>query len=207
MSGIARALRWIGGQIGRAAIFLVGGLILVIVVGAVAGAPPEHAVSLYGGAAIQVRVVTDYSHQLVQGPVAPTTSLANARCEAWLQARSGTCPDEATLAGAYWPDLQQEPHMLYVGLLSTCLTSPDHFNVELASTTLFLHCHTTAPWVSTERPPMGVSAQILTDLILVPTDQMQAGTLYVVREDRVERWLSDEVSSELLGVVTITKGD
>jgi hypothetical protein len=204
MSGIARALRWGAGQVGRAVLFLVGGLILLIVVGAVAGAPPEHAVSLYGGAAINVRVVSAYPGQHIQGPIAPTTSLANARCEAWQQARSGTCPDEATLAGAYWPDLQQQPHMLYVGLLSTCQTSPDHFNVELVSTTLFLHCHVTAPWVSTERSPMGVAAEILTDLVLVPTDKMEAGSLYVVREDRVERWLSDQVTSELIGVVTIT---
>src|SRR6266851_8434962 len=211
MHRMINALRWTAIRAGKLALLLVGLLVLYLVVGTVAGAPADHDVLMYGARAVPVQVVSNSPPQspraYVIGPLLPTTSLAAVRCEAWLQSNSGTCPDDAILTSDFWPDVRQAPLSLYVGLFSTCgmSYSAEHLNVDYSTPNLTLHCHQAAPWVSWGRPPLGVSAAIVTDLVVVPTAQMSPGQLYVYREDRVERWWSDEVTTTLIGVATLPK--
>ena len=169
---------------------------------AVAGAPPEHEVLSRGGHSIAYR--SAYTPNLF-GPIAPTTSLAGARCEAWLQLHTEACPDTA-LPSQFWPELQDTPDSLYVGVLAYCDMMPEHFNVEVGDgTILTLHCHWSAPWINLTRPPMGVVGQPITQLVVVSTAGWTPGKYWVYREDRVERWLSDQVETSLLGAVDIGK--
>ena len=130
------------------------------------------------------------------------------RCQAWKQGTGGrgTCPDDAVLARDYWPELTQTSATLYVGLTAYCDTSRPHFNVERVGRSLTLHCHSAAPWLGQQRT-MGVMAEPLTILVLIPTSQLGPGPLSVYREDRVERWLSDQVGVAFLGTVTISDSE
>lgn len=183
-------------------------LVLLVVVANVAGAPPEHAVISKGGQTVAFQVAFQdpkFGH-VASSPIAPTTSLADARCQAWRQTRSAPCPDSSSsLAREFWPTLQETPGMLYVGTI--CDTSTAHFNVEyvpISGGRLYLHCHSTAPWISFQRPEMGVTAQIVTTLVVVPTSELGFGQLSVWEEDRVERWLDDQINLTELGVVTLS---
>jgi len=168
---------------------------------AVAGAPPEHEVLSNGGRSIAYRVAD--TPTTLYGPIAPTTSLAAARCEAWLQLHTEACPDTA-LPSQFWPELQDTPDSLYVGVLAYCDMTPEHFNVEVGDgTSLTLHCHSSAAWIHVGPRAMGVVSQPITHLLVVSTAGWPPGQYWVYREDRVERWLSDQVETSLLGAVDI----
>ena len=177
---------------------------VVAFVGSAAGAPPEHDVLTDGGRSIGYSAEFSSSAEIV-GPIAPTTSLAKARCEAWHQHHSGDCPTATTLASMYWPKLQQVPQTVYVGVQAYCDPKSNHFNLELGKgARLILHCHYAARWVNLERPVMGQIALPITNLLVVSTSGWTPGEYVVVREDRVERWFSDSVTQKVLGVVDVT---
>lgn len=173
-------------------------LVVVSVVAIFAGSitPPNHDVLSAGSRAIDYQVIeTPYVRIL------PTTSLADARCQAWRHSRGYNCPNAAALAGAFWPQLQQVPEMLYVGL--TCATSPAYFNVEYTGRSVIFHCHLAQAWLHFEPHSIGVNAVPDVALVMVPTAQMRSGMLSVYQEDRVERWLNDQVTITQLGTVTV----
>jgi hypothetical protein len=177
---------------------------VLIFVGTVAGAPPEHDVTTMGGRSIPFRTATPDPQAHVYGPIAPTTSLGDARCQAWRQNHSGACPDDSALAGTYWPALQPSDRTLYVGVAAYCDPESNHFNLELGrGASLVLHCHYAARWVNLERPPAGVVAEPIITLLIVSTATWSPGRYSIYREDRLERWLDDQVTTTLLGTVTV----
>ena len=203
MSEITRpAPRWqqIAATIGCATPLVIA---LLVVAAIIAGSPPEHDVITMDGRSIAYKTATSYPQVYVYGPITPTTSLYDARCQAWRQRNSGDCPDDGTLARTYWPGLQSADGTLYVGLTGYC-ADPSDFNLELGrGPTLVLHCHATAPWINLNRGPMGVQAAPITTLLIVSTATWSPGRYSIYREDRVERWLVDQVTTSLLGAVTI----
>jgi hypothetical protein len=180
-------------------------LSLIYFGGVAIGAPVEHDVLPEGHTPITWEVAEPSGY--TYGPLAPTTSLTNARCQSWLQDHPGTCPDEQTLAGMYWTKLDQAPQTVYVGILSTCETAPGHFNVEYFQGILTMHCHSAGRLVNVwQGPHSDARAQVVSLLVAVATAGMKRGPLWIYREDRVERWISDIVRLELIGVVTIGGG-
>lgn len=181
---------------------------ILILVSSVAGAPPEHAVRTPGATPIgyEVAYSTTYLNgSLVAGVAAPATSIDEFRCAAWRAGgQPGGCPDSAELAKTLWPNVKQAPDTLYVGLrASTCQTVPDHLNIEYQDGRLVLHCHVAAQWLYFARSTMGVAAQPAIALLTMPTGAMSHGKLTVVLENRVERWLFDQVTTVELGTVAI----
>jgi hypothetical protein len=178
-------------------------LSLIYIGGVVIGAPVENDVLPEGHTPITVQVAAP-SGRPTFAPILPTTSLANVRCQSWLQDHAGTCPDEQTLAGMYWTKVEQAPQTLYVGAF-LCDTARPHFNAEYFESRLTLHCHTTArliePWEG-PHSDAGPGRAFIT-LVIVPTAGMTPGQLSIFREDRVERRFSDTVSTQLIGVATI----
>jgi hypothetical protein len=180
-------------------------LSLIYFGGVAIGEPVESDIIPAGHIPISVQVALPTRFP-TYGPIAPTSSLANLRCQSWLQDHAGTCPDDATLAGMYWTTMEPAPQTLYVGVLGLCDTARPHFNVEYGEGRLTLHCHYTArliqPWSgphSDARP----GGRAFVTLVIMPTVEMTAGQVSVYREDRVERRFSDIVSTQLIGAGTI----
>jgi len=182
-------------------------LSLVYLGGYLAGAPAEREVLRVGHMPVAAEVVSPSLPQ-VYGPLVPSTSLSTIRCEAWSQRHPGPCPDEATLAAAYWPQVEQAPQTVYAGILSTCDTAPEHFNVEYFQGILTIHCHTAGrlAYVWQGPPHSDSRAEVVSVLVTIPSAGMQPGPLWIYREDRVERWISDIVTQNLIGLVTIGEG-
>lgn len=183
-------------------------LSLIYFAGVAIGEPVESDIVPAGHVAISVQVAFP-TRFATYSPIAPTTSLANLRCQSWLQDHVGTCPDDPTLAGMYWTNLEPAPQTLYVGVVGLCDTARPHFNVEYGHSRLTLHCHWTArliqPW-SGPHSDGGPGGRPFVTLVIVPTVDMTAGQVSVYREDRVERRFSDIVSTQLIGVGTIPAG-
>ena len=174
---------------------------------AIAGAPPEHAITTAGATPIdyQVGYGAGFANgRVVAGLAASSTSLDDFRCAAWrASGREQSCPTATELAKTLWPGVRQTPGTIYVGIYSSsCYPSAGHLNVEYYAGRLVLHCHVAAPWVKFERhlgggPPPSI------ELVMIPTAGIPHGTLTVVLDDRVERWLNDQVTTSLLGTVAI----
>jgi hypothetical protein len=93
---------------------------------------------------------------------------------------------------------------LYVGVLSTCGSG---FNVEYHGhdRLLVVHCYTAAAWIGFPASCCpGVTAGPTLALVLVPTEAIHSGRLTVVRDDRMERWLSDQSTESQLGTLIIS---
>jgi hypothetical protein len=170
------------------------------------GEPVEHDVLPEGHTALTWQVA-EPSDRYTYGPLVPTTSLANVRCQSWIQDHAGTCPNEQTLAGMYWTKLEQAPQTLYIGAF-LCDTTRPHFNVDYFDRRLTLHCHRTARLINPWRGPhsdAGPGAAFI-QLLIVPTSSMTPGRVSICLEDRIERRFSDIVSTKLIGVATIAAG-
>ena len=187
----------------RLALIAAGLALVLLAMYGLTSSPSEHDVYTDGGTPLAYTVGSVYPGVHVMGPIAPTLSLADVRCDAWLQQHTGSCPNEPTLAATYWPSLRQEQQTLYVGVLNSCDKNQAHFNLEYIGFYLILHCHETAPWLHLNRGPMGANMEILAELVIVSTSHMEKGSLYVWQDDRVERWVSDLSQRTLLGVVAI----
>jgi hypothetical protein len=134
-------------------------------------------------------------------------SLANLRCQIWHTGRftgqppnTGPCPDDATLALAYWPQFSQSPQTLYLAW-TRCFV----FNVEYIASnrTVVIHCFTAGTLIPTLTLP-GVVAQRFLDLLLVPTEAMSPGSLSIIEDDRVEHFIGDFSSEVVLATATIS---
>jgi hypothetical protein len=178
-----------------------------LAVASAAGAPPLHHVLSPGARAIGHQVGDQNGINAVRQAIAPTTSLTQARCDAWRQRETTPCPDDSTLEKTYWPAVRQAPHTIYVGVLNTCDVVPldDRFDVEYAGRSLTLRCYSVEAWV---RPragaAMGTRGLIASALVIVPAIGIPPGRLAIYREDRAERWFFDDVRTQFLGAVTLT---
>ena len=161
-------------------------------------------ISIKGEIADPLESVPSYYGPLrPRGPIRPSQSIADIRCQVWRQNASSQCPDDSRLAPSLWPHVEQRPNILYVGLLPSC---PGYFNIEYLSNdrTVTIHCHVAWPWISIPTGARGVVAIRETSLIVVPTDAIAPGALRVVQDDRVEHLIGDQTTETDLGTVTIT---
>ena len=184
-------------------IYLGAGALLVAMGALLSWTPPAHEVHTVGGIAMtDVRVGSggDPYHQCVFGPSAPSTSLDDLRCGAWRQrAPYKPCPDGSTLRQTMWPAITQATKTLYIATVSGTT-----FNVEFlpSNRTLVVHCYFARAWLVSRGPP-GIGGAPMWMVLVVPTDLIGPGVVSVVRDDRVEHWLGDDVTETVLGRVEI----
>ncbi len=172
--------------------------------------PADHEIHSPNGIAIKGEIANPiesvpsyYGLLQPRGPLRPSQSIADDRCQVWRQHMSGRCPDDATLAPSMWPHIKQRPATLYVGLLPSC---PGYFNIEyLASDwTLIIHCHVAWPWIALPTSARGVEAIRGTTLVEAAIDAITPGEIRVVQDDRIEHLIGDQTKETELGTVTIT---
>ena len=205
MADLLRLVRDVGYFFMRGCLTLIVGVLVLLAVVTIAGAPPNHEILSAGSRAVAYQVAYG---TYVPGPIAPTTSLTNARCQAWLDSHSNPCPDAATLAAKYWPSLQPAPDTLYVGFQPNCGWESPVFYVELyPESSVTIHCHWTKPLIDFERPPMGVTAQPGFTLLVLSTSTWTPGQYWVYQQDLVERWGSANSQTWFLGMVQVTNSD
>jgi len=169
-------------------------------------APSLHDIHSPNGIPVQAHQVITEGQQAFF-PIHPSQSLADIRCQVWLQLHRYPCPDEASMSRQLWPGLEQAPNALYVGLLPSCNlnSNPNTLNVEYLDLKkqLVFHCHAAAPWIQLPTCCPGVRATISTPLMLVSAESIPPGGVDVVEEDRVEHWIGDEIYEARLGTVLV----
>jgi hypothetical protein len=183
--------------------------------------PAAHDVQSPGGVSLHVGIASQISPD--RGPILvsikPSQSLAEMRCEVWradprAQNRSDKCPDDSVLALTYWPQLKQSPRTLYVAWPSCGIyyylptgvqTVYSDLNVEYLGSgkTLIIHCYFARARIWFPGPP-GVSAEAVTALLVVPTDDIPPGPLTVVVDYRIEHLLGDDSTAYPLGTAAIS---
>jgi hypothetical protein len=181
---------------------------LALVLAGACLAPADHDVYSSGGVRVTVKLADPLDSPRFYGRIRPSQSLLDVRCQVWQRTSIGSCPDEATLARAYWPRLTQTAKTLYVGLPSSCdpYDYVADFNVEYLASgrTLIIHCHRAAPWIALPASGSGVAMTISTVLVQVSTDSIPVGKVRVVQDDRVEHLIGDQATESDLGDVNIT---
>jgi hypothetical protein len=184
--------------------------VLILLVIALIWKPDGHDVRTPGAVAVSgAHLLNDLIPTYVFANVRPSMSLADVRCQAWLAARKGACPDAATISLALWPDLKQSPNTLYVGLSPGCVVYDPVYglNVEYLAVShrLTIHCYSTSAWIA---PPVRSCGNCppgpVTIILLVPTNAIEPGPLTVIRDDRVEHLLGDDSTEVALGTLTVS---
>jgi hypothetical protein len=189
-----------------------GAAVLIFLIADAFGAPSVH--DIHSSDGIPIRIQIPDVESSFGGParaIKASQSLSDVRCQVWLMNRPSPCPDEATLASAYWPKLTQSPRTLYVGW-SPCgeywndpLPKYLGFNVEYVQSqrTVLIHCHLAKPWIHGPAAP-GVRTTGALVLVLIPTDFIRAGNLSIVQEDRIEHLFGDQVTDFAVATATIS---
>ncbi len=176
------------------------------------GAPTAHDVHSSGGIPIQIQIPNSESGSFGGSGrrLRASQSLSDVRCQVWLLQRPAPCPEEATLASAYWPTLTQSPRTLYLGWAPCGQYSfypvPRFygFNVEYVNSqrAVLIHCYFAAPWIRGHLPE-GVRTTGALSLLLIPTDAIPPGILSVVQEDRIEHLFGDQVTDFTVATAAI----
>jgi hypothetical protein len=170
-------------------------------------APRAHDVHSPGGIPIRVQTAASRGPVLV---IAASESIADLRCQVWLagevtdqgfRPHAGPCPDAATLAAAYWPQFSQSPKTLYL-TWRRCFV----FNVEYITSrrALIIHCYTAGTFIPSTSQHPGTAAESTRDILVAPTDVMSPGSLNIVEDDRVERFIGDYTTERQLATATIS---
>jgi hypothetical protein len=184
---------------------------IVVAAGAVAFyAPSPHEVHTPGGRAVNAQLVVSDKTVYAGQPIQPSEYLDDVRCEFWRQRRNPplNCPDSASLASLYFPELRQSPKTLYLpwGGCPGGSNGRDGSNVEYlpASRTLVIHCYTAESLMTLHWAMPGVRAMQAQSLLLIPTDSLSAGVVTIVEEDRIEHLTRDWSTEVQLGTATIS---
>jgi hypothetical protein len=187
---------------------------LVLIVWGAFSTPPVRDVHTARGTPVMTRLVWNTRYVLFQGErISPSQSLDTVRCEYWRFSQrptTTTCPDSATLASLYFPNLTQSPRTLYVpwGGCPSGWSGSDGFNAEYlpGRRALVLHCYTAEPLVSWPRRPMMVAGQQpRPSVLLVPTDSLPVGNVSIQQDYRIEHLLGDQSYEEYpVGIATIS---
>jgi hypothetical protein len=187
------------------ATFAIFSVVFALAIAFVVTKPPAHEVSTPGGTAVSTQFVLSDKHPLYGSePIRASQSLDTVRCEFWrLDQRPPTrsiCPDSALLASEWFPSLTQSPNTLYVPWrgCSSSWTGSSGYNVEYlqGSRTLVIHCYTAEALLEWRRPIAGVLALPPQGLLLVPTDSLSVGNIRIVEDDRGERRVGSDRSTE-----------
>jgi hypothetical protein len=184
---------------------------VVVVVATLSITPPAHEIHTLGATALKTQVVESYNTTLYAArQTQPSQSLDAIRCELWLQRNSSAaaCSDRASLAAAYFPQLQQSPMTLYIPWSPCALTgsSSRGFNVEYrpARRTIGIHCFIASPWIFFNERGNGVVALPQLALLLVPTLSIPAGQIDIVQDNWTEHLLHDDGYEVRLGTAGIS---
>jgi hypothetical protein len=80
------------------------------------------------------------------------------------------------------------------------------FNVEYIASnrTLIIHCYTAGTFIPTSLQHPGAAALATRDLLVVPTDAISRGSLSIIEDDRVERFIGDYSTAVPLATATIS---
>jgi hypothetical protein len=176
------------------------------------GVPARHDIHTPGAIPVEVRSSDPGSDSPFFGPIKPSQSLSNVRCQAWLLQRPAPCPHDAALASIYWPKLAQTSEVLYVWwqACGEYWYAPAHavndgFNVEYlgSNRTLTIHCYFATPWIQTPGPP-GVTMTVAFALLVVPTNAFRPGKLTIVQDDRLEHLAGDQSTQFQVATATIS---
>ena len=168
--------------------------------------PQPHEVRTPNAIPISVQTATSRIDAFI---TTASESIADLRCEVWhsgswtnsgYRPNTGPCPDDATLALTYWPQLSQSSKTLYLAW-----TRCSVFNVEYIASnrTLVIHCFSAGTLIPPVSLP-GVVAQRFLDLLLVPTEAMSPGSLSIIEDDRVEHFIGDYTNEVVLATATIS---
>jgi hypothetical protein len=169
--------------------------------------PQAHDIHSPNGIPIRVRTAASNGPVLV---ITASESVADLRCQVWhagevtgqgFRPHAGPCPDDATLAAAYWPQFSQSPKTLYLAW-KRCFV----FNVEYIASnrTLIIHCYTAGTFIPPAPQLPGVVAESTRDLLVAPTGAMSPGSLSIIEDDRVERFIGDYSTEVQLATATIS---
>jgi hypothetical protein len=169
--------------------------------------PQAHDIHSPNGIPIRVRTAASNGPVLV---ITASESVADLRCQVWhagevtgqgFTPHAGPCPDDATLAAAYWPQFSQSPKTLYLAW-KRCFV----FNVEYIASnrTLIIHCYTAGTFIPPAPQLPGVVAESTRDLLVAPTGAMSPGSLSIIEDDRVERFIGDYSTEVQLATATIS---
>ena len=169
--------------------------------------PQAHDIHSPNGIPIRVRTAASRGPVLI---ITASESIADLRCQVWhagevtdqgFRPHAGPCPDDATLAAAYWPQFSQSPKTLYL-TWKRCFV----FNVEYIASnrTLNIHCYAAGTFIPPAPQHPGTAALSSRDLLLVPTDAMSPGSLSIIEDDRVERFIGDYSTEVQLATATIS---
>jgi len=169
--------------------------------------PQAHDIHSPNGIPIRVQTAASRGPVLI---ITASESIVDLRCQVWLaggltdqgfRPHTGPCPDDTTLAAALWPQFSQSPKTLYLAW-KRCFV----FNVEYIAfkRTLIIHCYTAGTFIPPAPRLPGVTAESTRDVLVVPTDAMSPGSLAIIEDDRVERFIGDYSTEVLLATATIS---
>ena len=184
----------------------------IVVAGAILAfvSPSPHEVHTSGAEALTTQLVPSYPPVTFLRAYQPSESLNDVRCAMWRagQSESSPCPDQATLAGMYFPNLTQRSNTLYIAWLGCSYGSgATGFNVEYQPSrrAIVIHCYVARPWFWW-RPQSTMGAVPLPQeaLLLVPTSSIPVGLVTIIVDDRVEHFGSDQSTDGRLGTATIS---
>ena len=186
-------------------------VLLIVVAGAIWAfvSPSPHEVGTPGATKLTTQLLySDPQANFVQA-VRPSQSLNDVRCAMWRVGKSpsSVCPDQATLAAMFFPNLTQRPGTLYI-VWPGCAYDfrADGFSVEYqpGRQAVVIHCYVARPWVSSQRQTVGAEPRPLAALLLVPTASIPAGPVTVIEDYRVEHFGGDQSTESQLAIATIS---
>lgn len=182
---------------------------LIGLAGVATWTPPVHAMHAAGAAAVQAYFAPG-SVPRHGGPIPPSTSLDQVRCEVWKSTSSQPCPDGADLARRYWPTQRQSPNTLYLtlGTPSVASNDPSGFNVEhdRAHEVLVYNTYQShalfVRWRADDTPGAGLQPGL--ELLVVTLSGIPSGTVQIIERDWTQRVTGDQRDGDyVLGTVTI----
>jgi hypothetical protein len=189
----------------------IAAVLVIVLMGAVGAfvSPSPHEIHTPGAQTLKTQLVGSDSAEYFSQAVQPSQSLNDVRCAIWRagKSQSSVCPEAATLASMYFPNLTQSPGILYIAWLGCAYDfRADGFNVEYQSSrrAVVIHCYVARPWVWREFQTEGAVPRPLWTLLLVPTLSIQAGPVSVIEDYRVEHFFRDQSTESQMGTATIS---
>jgi hypothetical protein len=173
---------------------VVGALLVIIAVAFFP--PPARDVHTPGSSPLDSRLVSSNPNAVYFNghDTDPSEWLDTTRCGLW-HARHRldlACPDSATLAAEYFPNLTQTPQTLYIPWLRCHLDGAlfAGFNLEYQPIrrAIVIHCYTAQPWIHGRHVETAARPQPELLMLVVSTKSLSQGEVYIVKDDRVEHY-------------------
>jgi hypothetical protein len=188
---------------------VVGGVLLIMAVAFFP--PPAHEIHTSGSSPLDSRLVASDPGVWSNGQVIqPGESIDMIRCRRWQARRSLglACPDSATLAADFFPNLTQTPKTLYLPwqrcYLDGALWAGFNLEYQPIRRTLVIHCYTAEAWIHWRQVRTAMWPQPEQLMLVVSTKSLPVGDINIVEDDRVERYAGDISTEFPRGTATIS---